>query len=330
MLKNLINLIEKEKLELILPKQIEDEFIRNKNSSNIYHDHILNFGEGLGVTLKTPNLLTFSQKINQIKSTVKKLNSLKERAVTDYKNRVFNPKSRINRSLNKLFSLATRPEESDTLLQKAWFRNLRGNPPRKNNASFGDAIIWETIIQNFVDEDLFLISGDGDFESDIKNGKINELLMFEWSNKTENKITLYKELGSFINEKSKNRKKLPIAQNIIKDEEILNSTYITDYPLSIGSNMGVTKNASDIGWKDVLNQTYAYTLKSYCSCCGVEADSSITNSIMFGGDKCQNCSETYSVGQTCGKCRKHFHRNMLTYNGIINNYYCNECQNVTI
>src|SRR3989339_594521 len=107
MLKNLNSMIDEKVFDLILPKQIEDEFIRNKNSSVFYDDHILEFDQSLKVkSSKIPYLIKSSRQAEQIKNTVKKLNSLRMKAVEEYKKRIFDPSSRINKSLDKLFSLA--------------------------------------------------------------------------------------------------------------------------------------------------------------------------------------------------------------------------------
>lgn len=307
MIKNLNQLIKSGKFKLVLPKQIEDEFIRNKNSSNtICRDHISNFEKGLEIQFKIPYLIKSNKKVRQIKKIIQRLNALKKEAVEDYKNRVFNPNSKINQQIKKLFSSAYRPVETDLILQKAWFRNLRGNPPRKDNSSFGDAIIWETILDHCSDSDLILISGDGDFESKINKGRIHELLHEEWSCKTDTKLSLYTKLGSFINENIKDKKK-QIKEETIQEEDRLNSIFTTLTPLTAVYGNGENK----------------------CTCCGSIINKPLSYGF-FGFDKCENCRYQSSPGVTCSKCGKHFHFHWAIDIGVyINNNLCNDCQKIT-
>ncbi len=329
MIKNLTQLVKSRKFQLILPKQIENEFIRNKNSKNaIYTDHILSFEKGLDVQFKIPHLIKSSQQIEQIKKVINKLNGLKKKAVDDYKNRVFNPSSKINQHIKTLFSHAYRPIETELILQKAWFRTLRGNPPCKGNSSFGDAIIWETILDQCVEDDLILISGDGDFESEINKEKIHELLSAEWLQKTNKSLKLYTKLGSFINENITNKKK-QIKQETIQEENRLNSIF-TNFEQLNYTTTPVPPNESS---RLILGQVGASAtnwgrIKNRCYCCGAEIDD-LSALTAFSFDKCENCRNQFSPGQTCGKCGKHFHRNWLfTTINYLNDNRCNDCQNI--
>jgi len=327
MIRDFNKLIADGKFKLILPQQIEDEFIRNKNGkSAIYGDHILNFQKGLEVEFKVPYLIKSTKKIEQIRNTVKKLKSLKEKAVDDYKSRVFNPRSKINQQLRKLFSQAHRPNETDVILQRAWFRTLRGNPPRKDNSSFGDAIIWETILDQCIDDDLILISGDGDFESEINNGDIHELLKTEWTNKSNKKLILYTELGLFINQQSKNKKK-SINKETIEEERRLNLIFTGSAStgtslLENQSEYNGIKLSQSLGIPDGL-----LNIKNTCACCGAEIHG-INLYGPLGSNRCDNCRGYFSSGLTCSKCGRHFHRDSI---GIITtsfgNSICDLCQN---
>ena len=326
MLKNLNSMIDEKVFDLILPKQIEDEFIRNKNSSVFYDDHILEFDQSLKVkSSKIPYLIKSSRQAEQIKNTVKKLNSLRMKAVEEYKKRIFDPSSRINKSLDKLFSLAIIPEETDVILQKAWFRMLKGNPPKKDNSSFGDAIIWETVLSEYIDDDLVIVTGDKDFGSQIEKNKINEFLLSEWEKKSTHKIYFYKELSLFINKHSKNKKEPPIKEEIIKEEIELNT--LLNYEGLIDNNAYYSAVFNrNTGIENLSVNLNEYTLlKNKCSCCGVEIEGvypSSRYSIMLGEDRCNDCKGFYDKGYNCSKCGKHFHKNLLNYNSMFyGNYF---------
>jgi hypothetical protein len=331
MIKNLNQLLKDKKFQLILPKQIEYEFIRNKNSkSAIYNDHILTFERGLDVKFKTPHLIKSTRLIVQIKSVVEKLNDLKKKAVEDYKSRVFSPNSKINKEMKTLFSCAQRPTETDVILQSARFRTLRGNPPRKDNSSFGDAIIWETILDQCCGSDLVFISGDGDFESEINKGELHELLLEDWSQKTDKKIRLYTKLSSFINDNIKDKKK-QIKKETIQEEDWLNSFSSAISADKINySGMAINKEPSldFFNNQDIVSSVWKAN-KTSCSCCAAEIGVFDSGGVLNFSGRCENCKDIFSVGKNCSKCGKHFHVGGLSISK--STYFlsgmCEECQN---
>lgn len=237
---------------------------------------------------------------------------------------MFKPNSKINQKISQLFLHAHRPSETDLILQKAWFRNLKGNPPHKNSSSFGDAIIWETIIDQCADDDSILISGDGDFESEINCGEINELLGFEWSQKSKKKLTLYTELGSFINQQSKGKNK-PIKKETIQEENRLNFVFANPAALSgQGELKSLTLNESVRINNDPLSVRFStiWGTQNKCDCCGAEVDGSSLYGAL-GSSRCENCRDQFSSSLTCSKCGKHFHRNISTT--LFNDNICDDC-----
>ena len=228
------DLIKKEKIELILPKQVKDEFYREKEVvANQFSEKLKQIKK---VEIKEPLFLKSYPKVKKLKGVVHKLNVIAEDIIKEYKRRITNSKSKINKNLNTLFSKALEPEENNDILNRAYFRTLRGNPPRKNNKSFGDAIIWETILSADYKDDLFIVSYDGDFASEVYKTKINEFLYQEWQQKTKKNLKLYTNLGEFINDFT--RKKI-IKKEIIEQEKSSNFQSIQNiYPIISGVSQG--------------------------------------------------------------------------------------------
>ena len=95
---------------------------------------------------------------------------------------------------------------------------MKGNPPRKSDHSYGDAIIWETLLKEGKNDNLVLITKDGDF-AEIHKGKpaISQFLFVEWRIKTKKKkrVVLYKSLAEFVNSFNK---KETIKKEIVQKE----------------------------------------------------------------------------------------------------------------
>jgi len=214
----LIKLLEDENIELIIPKQVSDEFERNKEREAFKFIEALKKDAGK-IAIREPSFYSTATKIKQLKNLLKKVSQLRVDIITEYKKRIENENSKINKKLENLFSMKIENHEDDKIIQQAYFRTLVGNPPRKKNSSFGDAIIWEILLKYYTDDDLTIISGDGDFsqEDQKNNHKINLFLEKEWNRKAiGKKIKLYETLGGFINSFTK---KGTIDEKIIQEEK---------------------------------------------------------------------------------------------------------------
>lgn len=327
-LDSLLGLIKTKKIELILPKQIRDEFFRDK--SIVSKDFI--FGLEKNLDIRTPLFLKSYKKVKDLSSLVSKLEKIKKDIIIENNKRISNPKSKINTKIKKVFDLALKPDESEALLQKAYFRTLRGNPPRKNNKSFGDAIIWETVIDRYIDEDITIISNDGDFESETVKENINEFLENEWKQKSTKSIKLYCNFGTFINDIS--GKKKPVRKEIIEEENRLNLA-TSNGPFSKISTGAIDSNV--FKFQEIYNTGDMLTFPSVsagisfnqitCSCCGEKY--TYDGSILLNNSRCSKCQDVFSVAKKCDKCGKHYHE---SYNSVLSfSVYggnrCKDCVN---
>ncbi len=96
--------------------------------------------------------------------------------------------------------------ECNLVIERAYMRYRIGNPPGKDN-KYGDAINWECLLDTVPNgEDLYLISSDKDYRSEIFEDKINPFLENEWKSKKKSNIFFYKNLVSFLNEHFKDIK----------------------------------------------------------------------------------------------------------------------------
>lgn len=90
--------------------------------------------------------------------------------------------------------------ECESIVEKAYMRYKKGNPPGKDN-KYGDAINWECLLNVIPNgEDLYLISADKDYYSALSDNKINSFLEKEWQDKKKSKIFFYNNLVSFLSE----------------------------------------------------------------------------------------------------------------------------------
>ena len=109
------------------------------------------------------------------------------------------------------------------MINKGITRFRLGNPPGKNK-SYGDAIIWETLLQDFLNEkELHFVGLDKDFVSKLDKNKFSEYLLNEWKEKKKSKIIPYQYLGEFI---KKEIPEISSPDKILKEEKEAEEKYL--------------------------------------------------------------------------------------------------------
>ena len=197
---------------------------------------------------------------------------------------------------------------------------MKGNPPRKNNYSYGDAIIWETLLDVATKDDLAIITGDSDFIEKRKGTPtLRGFLSKEWSEKTRKKIELFVSLGEFIN---KYEKKSTITPKVIEEEKarvtkVLNFEPIYADKLSAFSNLPSSFPIDNVPYVS-LNSPYFggnsassfvnHTANNlalngsikYCPYCSKQIGNNweLDMGVHFGSKKytCPHCHSSFDIG----------------------------------
>ncbi|HQE50232.1 MAG TPA: PIN domain-containing protein [Fervidobacterium sp.] len=185
--------IEKVKDKLVFPRQVYDEFLRNRDQklrrlkSNIKTNY--------KIEMHPTSLVRSSTEYNQLEKIkedcikVKKslIQKIEEMIVDSSKDPIFSQFIQLYNSASVM-----KIERSDALIQKAFFRKLTGNPPISSKKdSVGDGIIWESLLEHVTD-DLILISRDGDFKD------YSTFLIDEYRSKTEKSLFIVETLSEAL------------------------------------------------------------------------------------------------------------------------------------
>jgi hypothetical protein len=284
----LLRALKRKELKLILPKQVEDEFWRRK-----YEVVQKTRGDIIKKIPQELNKLHFPTPIKNIPETKKvrvyilQIKNLIEKLVKKYDKEC--PKTEI--LIKNIFKEAERLNDDD-VIDKAHQRFLKGNPPGKNK-SYGDAIIWETLLEKCSNENLTIITEELDWYNDKDKKSLKEFLMVEWKNKTKKKLKFNLSLAAFINEFTG---KETIKKKVVQEEKaskeyfpplsgvsgILNKGTVIAGDLYREELLRAAPSAYDFlktvrpSWvKGTLSKnTCPYCLKenepdaNYCSCCG--------------------------------------------------------------
>lgn len=182
-----------ENLKIWLPKQVEDEVFRNRETK---------LKESLGY-LKTkshniPNVIKgfdeydeFSKQVNLLKESQKELLNKVEKSIAD--------KTLLSdKVILDTFDLCEKIDSSEEIINSAIVRYNTGNPPGKDK-KYGDAINWISLLNNLPNnEELYFISYDKDYESCLVKNTFNPFLVEEWTKEKNSKIIYYKSLTEFF------------------------------------------------------------------------------------------------------------------------------------
>ena len=216
-LRKLKKMVEKGKVELLVSSQVVDEFWRNRE--RVIADALRIFRESKA-TAKIPNIIRVYPEARELKANVEKANeivrTLMARAVEDIEKDAL----KADEVIQELLSAVTVGEVTDEILGRAKRRSDVGNPPGKKD-SLGDGINWEWLLEQeieFWDDELIIISADGDYESELTKGKPREYLLREWKKKNHGcTLVLEKSLTGFLATRFPG---IQLAEEIDKIEEI--------------------------------------------------------------------------------------------------------------
>lgn len=197
-LRKLKKMVQEDKVELLVSSQVVDEFWRNRE--RVILDAMKTFRESKA-TAKVPNIIRIYPQAKELKLAVDKTNDTVKALIAKATEDIENDALRADEVIRELFSAITVGEITDEIFIRAKRRTAVGNPPGKNH-SLGDAINWEWLLEQeiqFWDDELILISSDGDYESELVKGKPRGYLVREWNEKNPScKLVLEKSLTDFL------------------------------------------------------------------------------------------------------------------------------------
>lgn len=196
-LHKLIVLIDEGEIVLYLPVQVISEFLRNREVK--LADALKIFG-GDKITSAFPAFSKDYEEYKIMKTAIKEYNESKNRLLTKIREEIEDRALKADHVTKELFEKAHNLDYGD-YIEAAKLRFDLGNPPGKDK-SYGDAISWETLLGTVPkDKDLYFVSDDKDYFSEIDNKKFRGYLRDEWAEKKNSSVIYYKSISDFFKEK---------------------------------------------------------------------------------------------------------------------------------
>jgi rRNA-processing protein FCF1 len=199
-LKKLLALIRTEKVNLILPEQVIDEFKRNRDNQI---SHGLKLLSDQRLNNQFPQFCKEYSEYNEMRKAIEDYDGARKRLLKRLQKDIEKNALKADAIIDELFDLATIIKTDDELYEDAVVRFNKGNPPGKDK-SYGDAINWTALLKSAHDseiKDIDIVTDDSDYASSLDPKKLKPFLENEWQEEIGGDAVLYKRLSDYFGEK---------------------------------------------------------------------------------------------------------------------------------
>lgn len=193
--RDLLKLME-DKIQVLLPEQVKNEFYRNReNKLNTIFSNLPPIPNSF------PNVIKDNENFHGIDQELRDLAILYQELIKNIKVSASEEQLLADQAIKEVFDKAKWLVVEDSIIKQAKRRYDIGNPPGKK-ASYGDAIIWETLLtKSKKRQDIFFVSSDNDYSSQLDRNKISSYLGTEWKNKINSDIYFFKNLDKLLKDR---------------------------------------------------------------------------------------------------------------------------------
>jgi PIN domain len=258
-LKKLTALIDNGAIQLFLPTQVKDEFLRNRGAK--IADAMKKLKEAR-FDLSFPLFAKDYEEYKVLRDLMKKADVLHAALISKIK---FDAEAELlsaDKLVASLFEMAKVILTSDEIYSRASKRVQLGNPPGKQG-SIGDAVSWECLLREVPNgDDIHVVSGDRDFRSQLSDTHVHEFLEEEWYETKESNLFFYTKISDFFKCKFPNIKIAAelerdlLIQRLAQSSTFANTHVViakllvqTDFsPAQVEQLVEVPDSNSQVGW----------------------------------------------------------------------------------
>nr|WP_312231153.1 PIN domain-containing protein [Pseudomonas sp.] len=180
-LDELISFIGPQGIVLHLPRQVRNEFERNRESKL----------QQAVADLKSckfppiPNLMRDTEAAEQYRKAKTDAEKALKSLIANATGLALQFDLPIDKKLGVLFDKATTYDDEGFIYERAFARTQKGDPPGKND-QLGDRYNWEVLLEHAPEQDMYIVSEDGDFASPLTDSnkpsiRPKRFLSEEWS-----------------------------------------------------------------------------------------------------------------------------------------------------
>tara|TARA_R110000868_G_scaffold408910_1_gene693200 strand:+ start:5415 stop:6401 length:987 start_codon:yes stop_codon:yes gene_type:complete len=196
-LKKLIVLADTDKINLLIPTQVIDEFYRNRD--NKINDALKSV-RAQKLNLQFPQVCKDYDEYKVLRTLQKEYEKNHSALLSKLYENIKEETLKADQVVKELFDSSSILKTSSDIVERAKIRMAKGNPPGKDD-SLGDAINWELILESIpLLEDIHFITDDKDYYSSVDSSRFNIFLKKEWEERNSSKLFFYKKLSDFFSD----------------------------------------------------------------------------------------------------------------------------------
>ena len=178
-------------------EQVKDEFVRNRDGK--IKDALKKFKDSK-IHLQFPSFMKGYEEYGRLREIAAEAKELNKSILEKVNKAIESEELRADELITSIFTESSSTKVTTKRLEAANIRLARGNPPGKNG-SLGDAINWEILLEKVPDNnDIHIISADGDFYSTLNEAKPSAFITKEWKRKKKADVFVYRTLSDFTKE----------------------------------------------------------------------------------------------------------------------------------
>ncbi|WP_295460535.1 PIN domain-containing protein [uncultured Pseudomonas sp.] len=183
---------------LHLPKQVENEFKRNRESKI---QKAMDEFKNANLPTNIPQHMRGTDVANKYIEALNIVKTSRKLLIGTATSLALTNELDIDIKINRLFGTATNHPDDNEIYAKSLMRTYKGDPPGKPDG-LGDRYIWETLLSAVPNVDLFIVSKDGDYTSKLSADQTPRPLPFltdEWSEKKGQKqLSVFSKIKDVI------------------------------------------------------------------------------------------------------------------------------------
>lgn len=183
------------RLSLLLPDQVAFEFRRNREGK--LADSLKKLRD-VRMAPQFPQICKDYAEYEELRRHQRAFEETHKRLIEKIMEDVEAKSLKADALISSLFAAAQRVDTALMILARARLRFDMGNPPGKKG-SLGDAVNWEAVLSAVpTGQDLYFVSSDSDYSSDLDDERFNPFLAQEWEAARNSKVIFFKRLSVFF------------------------------------------------------------------------------------------------------------------------------------
>lgn len=184
------------KVNLLVPEQLCDEFLRNRDEKIAGPVTEL---RKASFKISVPAYCRSFDEFKELQEALKAASAAHAKLLARVNKEVADHALEADKLIYELFDKAQPIKFTPEIYSAALERFRVGNPPGKKKVTVGDEINWESIkTVCSKGEDLYVISIDGDYTSPMNETMPNEFLRREWKHFFDADLKFYRSLSAFF------------------------------------------------------------------------------------------------------------------------------------